>query len=55
MTDLVESLRDSLIDAEKFDDGNASAGTRVRKKLMEAKKDCDALRKQIQEIKNAKK
>ncbi len=37
----------------KFEGGNASAGTRARKALMELKKACDARRKEIQEKKNA--
>lgn len=37
----------------KFVGGNASAGTRARKALMELKKACDARRKEIQEAKNA--
>lgn len=54
MVELVESLNESCGDAEKFDEGNASAGTRVRKKLLETKKKCDTLRKTIQAAKNAK-
>lgn len=37
----------------KFENGNASAGTRARKALMEIKKACDMRRKEIQEKKNA--
>lgn len=37
----------------KFESGNASAGTRARKALMDLKKACDARRKEIQEKKNA--
>lgn len=36
----------------KFEGGNASAGTRARKALMEIKKACDARRKEIQAKKN---
>jgi len=36
----------------KFEGGNASAGTRARKALMEIKKACDSRRKEIQEKKN---
>ena len=36
----------------KFEAGNASAGTRARKALMEIKKACDSRRKEIQEKKN---
>lgn len=37
----------------KFEGGNASAGTRARKALMEIKRLCDSRRKEIQEKKNA--
>jgi len=37
----------------KFAAGNASAGTRARKALMDLKKACDTRRKEIQETKNA--
>ena len=37
----------------KFEGGNAAAGTRARKSLMDIKKLCDARRKEIQEKKNA--
>jgi hypothetical protein len=37
----------------KFVGGNASAGTRARKALMDLKRACDARRKEIQEKKNA--
>jgi hypothetical protein len=37
----------------KFEGGNAAAGTRARKALMEIKKLCDARRKEIQASKNA--
>ena len=37
----------------KFESGNASAGTRARKALMDIKKLCDTRRKEIQESKNS--
>lgn len=37
----------------KFQGGNASAGTRARKALMEIKKACDTRRKEIQAEKNS--
>lgn len=48
--EMVEAFR---ADDDKFDSGNAAAGTRARKSLMEIKKLCDDRRKQIQEKKNA--
>jgi hypothetical protein len=37
----------------KFEGGNAAAGTRARKTLMDIKKLCDSRRKEIQNKKNA--
>jgi hypothetical protein len=54
MNELMAALEDALEDAEKFDNGNQAAGTRVRKALMETKKKCDFLRKSIQTVKNAR-
>lgn len=48
--ELIETFKEE--DA-KFQGGNASAGTRARKALMEIKKACDTRRKEIQEAKNA--
>jgi len=48
----LEAVKD---DADKFDKGNGTAGTRVRKAAMEAKKTLDDLRRDIQETKKARK
>jgi len=50
LLELVETFK---AEDAKFAGGNASAGTRARKALMEIKKACDARRKEIQESKNA--
>jgi hypothetical protein len=50
ITALVEEFKNE--DA-KFEAGNAAAGTRARKALMELKKAADVRRKEIQEKKNA--
>ncbi len=50
IAELVETFQ---TEDAKFEGGNASAGTRARKALMEIKKACDARRKEIQEKKNA--
>ena len=42
-------------DYNKFMQGNNAAGTRVRKSLMEIKKYCDLMRKDIQEEKEKRK
>lgn len=47
---LVETFKE---ENAKFEGGNAAAGTRARKALMEIKKCCDTRRKEIQEKKNA--
>lgn len=46
-------VEEFVMEDEKFESGNKSAGTRARKALMEIKKACDARRKEIQEEKNA--
>lgn len=52
---IIGCLESVLGDAEKHERGVDAAGARVRKQLMESKKRCDALRKQIQEERNARK
>jgi len=42
-------------DYNKFMKGNNAAGTRARKSLMDIKKYCDQMRKEIQEEKNSRK
>lgn len=51
---VIDSLQAALADAEKFDKGNASAGTRVRKAAQEGKKALHDLRTTVQEIKNTR-
>jgi hypothetical protein len=50
---IAELVQAFQMEDEKFEGGNAAAGTRARKALMELKKACDARRKEIQEKKNA--
>ena len=50
IAELVEAFK---MEDAKFEAGNASAGTRARKALMDLKRACDARRKEIQEKKNA--
>jgi hypothetical protein len=47
-------LTDLATDVEKFNKGNAAAGTRIRKAMQEVKGQAQDLRKQVQEIKNNK-
>tara|TARA_R110000822_G_scaffold146568_1_gene285643 strand:+ start:602 stop:775 length:174 start_codon:yes stop_codon:yes gene_type:complete len=41
-------------DVDKFNGGNAAAGTRIRKAMQDVKGQAQDLRKQVQEIKNKK-
>ena len=52
---IIDNLEAAKADADKFDKGNSSAGTRVRSAAQAAKKDLDTLRKAVQETKNARK
>ena len=47
-------LTDLATDVEKFNKGNAAAGTRIRKAMQEVKGQAQDVRKQVQEIKNNK-
>lgn len=49
---LAQQLQAYQSENEKFEGGNAAAGTRARKALMEIKKLADARRKEIQASKN---
>lgn len=50
---IITNLEAAKADAEKFDAGNKSAGTRVRKAAQEGKKALDTLRKEVQAAKTA--
>jgi hypothetical protein len=47
-------LTDLQADIDKFNKGNASAGTRIRKAMQEVKGQAQDLRTAVQEIKNKK-
>lgn len=49
---IVNTLTTAITDANKFDAGNSSAGTRVRKAAMEATKSLKTLRTTVSETKN---
>ena len=51
---LQETLSNIQSDVEKFNNGNKSAGTRIRKAMQELKGQAQDLRKEVQEIKNNK-
>jgi len=44
---MIRNLSETLKDAAKFDNGTAAAGGRVKKALMQNKKDSDFVRKEI--------
>jgi hypothetical protein len=46
-------LEKGIDDVEKFEDGNKSAGTRVRKSMQEVKNLAQQIRVEVQEVKNA--
>ena len=52
----IENLQETLTsiqsDVEKFNGGNKSAGTRIRKAMQTLKGQAQDLRKEVQEIKN---
>ena len=47
-------LEDLQVDVDKFNSGNAAAGTRIRKAMQSLKGQAQDLRKEVQEIKNNK-
>ena len=47
---MIECLQNTLEDALKFDAGNASAGTRVRKALQEVAVGCKTARAAVSQI-----
>ena len=52
-TQMLNNLEQGLNDLEKFEDGNASAGTRVRKNMQTIKDLAQKTRVLVQEQKNA--
>ena len=46
-------LEESEMNADKFADGNKSAGTRLRKNMQDVKKFAQAIRAEVQEQKNS--
>ncbi len=51
--EMLVSLERCISDLEKFEDGNASAGTRVRKNMQTIKELAQKTRVTVQEMKNA--
>ena len=53
LRNIQEQVDQALLDAVKFDNGNNSAGTRVRKAMQNIKGLAQAVRVEVQEQKNA--
>ena len=47
------TLERGIEDVEKFEDGNKSAGTRIRKNMQDIKNLAQQIRVEVQEMKNA--
>tara|TARA_R100001509_G_scaffold65294_1_gene36032 strand:+ start:23 stop:214 length:192 start_codon:yes stop_codon:yes gene_type:complete len=52
MNDMMQTLISTAVDVEKFEQGNKSAGTRIRKAMQEIKTMAQEVRVEVQEIKN---
>ena len=50
---MLVNLEKGIDDLEKFNDGNKSAGTRVRKNMQDVKNLAQKVRVEVQEMKNA--
>jgi len=53
LENIQRQVDEALVDAVKFDNGNNSAGTRVRKAMQEVKTVAQLIRKEVQEQKNS--
>jgi len=53
--EMLVSLEKGISDLEKFEEGNMSAGTRVRKNMQDIKELAQKVRLEVQEQKNSKK
>ena len=52
MNEIMQTLIATAVDVEKFEQGNKSAGTRIRKSMQEIKNLAQEVRVEVQEIKN---
>lgn len=55
LTSLLSDLQSALRDAEKFEAGNASAGTRLRKQAQAAVKGLKEVRKAVSDLRTERK
>lgn len=51
---IIDALDEAKADADKFDRGNKTAGTRLRKSALEAQKALGEIRKSVQDTKKAR-
>jgi hypothetical protein len=51
---LIDTLEAAKVDADKFDRGNSTAGTRLRQAALDVKKGLDDLRHSVQETKRTR-
>ena len=51
--EMLVNLEKGIADIEKFEDGNKSAGTRIRKNMQTVKSLAQQIRVEVQEVKNA--
>ena len=52
MNDMMQCLISTAVDVEKFEQGNKSAGTRIRQAMQEIKRLAQDVRVDVQAIKN---
>jgi len=52
VTEMIELLNATLVDAAKHDKGNSSAGTRVRKAMQATKNHAQSVRSKVSDDKN---
>ena len=53
LENILDQLQEAILDAEKFDQGNNSAGTRVRKAMQNIKGLAQNVRLEVQAAKNS--
>jgi len=54
LKEIFEEVEDHLLDAQKFDEGNSAAGTRVTKMLSSVQKKAKALRMEIFDVRKSR-
>ena len=54
LKEIYELVEDRLLDAQKFDEGNSAAGTRITKTLSDVQKMAKALRMEVFTVRKAR-